>query len=87
MKKIISIISAVLLASHLVSAQTLPDVKVEDISGETVSIRSVVKDKPAIISFWGGNMQALHCGTECFERCHGRLAHTSGFRYHSRVCR
>ena len=53
MKKFISIISAILLASHLVSAQTLPDVKVEDISGETVSIRSVVKDKPAIISFWG----------------------------------
>ena len=34
------------------SAQTLPDVKVENQEGKTISIREVVDGTPMIISFW-----------------------------------
>ena len=42
-----------LSAAGILSAQTLPDVMVENMDGEQVSIWSVVTGKPAIISFWG----------------------------------
>lgn len=42
-----------LSAAGLVAAQTLPNVRVENMSGETVDIRTVVTGKPVIISFWG----------------------------------
>ena len=39
------------LASSL-PAQTLPDVGIENQSGETVSTKSLIGGKPMIISFW-----------------------------------
>lgn len=36
-----------------IQAKVLPDVKVENIKGEQVGIRSLVNGRPVIISFWG----------------------------------
>lgn len=53
MKTLINIFIGLLIGSGLLSARPLPDVKVENMDGEQVSIRSVMNGKPAIISFWG----------------------------------
>ena len=53
MKRILILLAGMLSAAGILSAQTLPDVMVENMDGEQVSIRSVVTGKPAIISFWG----------------------------------
>ena len=45
--------AALFFGAAFLSAQTLPDVKVENMSGEQVGIRTVVTGKPVIISFWG----------------------------------
>lgn len=41
-----------MMGSATLFAQQLPDVKVEDIDGKVVSVRSLVKGKPMIISYW-----------------------------------
>lgn len=51
MKKILSLVCFV-LAAISVSAQQLPDVKVENAQGKVVSIRSLAQGKPMIISYW-----------------------------------
>ena len=51
MKKLFLMILALGLASSL-PAQTLPDVGIENQSGETVSTKSLIGGKPMIISFW-----------------------------------
>ena len=51
MKKIFSLLCFVLVA-FAVSAQQLPDVKVENAQGKVVSIRSLAQGKPMIISYW-----------------------------------
>lgn len=38
--------------SFNVSAQTLPDVKVENTQGKEISVRSLLTGKPLIISYW-----------------------------------
>ena len=45
--------AVLLFGAVMLSAQNLPDVQVENMSGEQVRIRDVVAGKPAIISFWG----------------------------------
>ncbi len=51
MKKLIFTLFA-LLAAGAVSAQQLPDVKVETAEGKMVSVRSLAGEKPLIISYW-----------------------------------
>lgn len=51
MKKILSLLCLV-LATVVASAQQLPDVKVENAQGKIVSVRSLLRGKPAIISYW-----------------------------------
>lgn len=51
MKKLFLMILALGLASSL-PAQTLPDVGIENQSGEMVSTKSLIGGKPMIISFW-----------------------------------
>ena len=51
MKKLMFLMFALVLGFSA-SAQTLPDVKVENQEGKTVSIREVVDGTPMIISFW-----------------------------------
>lgn len=51
MKKILSLVCFV-LAAISVSAQQLPDAKVENAQGKVVSIRSLAQGKPMIISYW-----------------------------------
>lgn len=41
-----------LMAAMTVSAQQLPDVKIENTAGKEVSIRSIAVGKPMIISYW-----------------------------------
>lgn len=41
-----------LTLSFFASAQTLPDVKVEDAQGKEISTRSLLTGKPLIISYW-----------------------------------
>ncbi len=41
-----------LFFSFFVSAQTLPDVKVEDAQGKEISTRSLLAGKPLLISYW-----------------------------------
>ena len=53
MKRFIIAVAALFFGAVFLSAQTLPDVKVENMSGEQVGIRTVVTGKPVIISFWG----------------------------------
>ena len=43
---------ALSVASYNVSAQTLPDVKVENAQGKEISVRSLLTGKPLIISYW-----------------------------------
>lgn len=51
MNKLLFLILAVILGVSA-SAQSLPDVKVENQDGKVVSIKSLVKGAPTIISFW-----------------------------------
>ncbi len=51
MKKILSLLCLVLTVSF-VSAQQLPDVKVETAQGKVVSVRELLTGKPAIIAYW-----------------------------------
>ena len=51
MKKLMFLMLA-LFVGVSASAQTLPDVKVENQEGKTISIREVVDGTPMIISFW-----------------------------------
>lgn len=51
MKKIIAFIYALVLVVA-VSAESLPDVKVENQKGETVSTKSLLGEKPLVILFW-----------------------------------
>lgn len=53
MKNLIVVILGIILGADFVSAQNIPDVKVENLSGEQVSIKSIATGKPAIISLWG----------------------------------
>lgn len=54
MKFLIKAIALVALsvASYNVSAQTLPDVKVENAQGKEIRVRSLLTGKPLIISYW-----------------------------------
>lgn len=52
MKRIVFFLLGLVLCLGL-QAKVLPDVKVENIKGEKVGIRSLVDGKPVIISFWG----------------------------------
>jgi len=51
MKKILSFL-CILLAVATVSAQQLPDVKVENAQGKIVSVRDLSQGKPLIIAYW-----------------------------------
>lgn len=51
MKRILSLL-ALVVATITVSAQQLPDVKVENTQGKIVSVRSLAVGKPMIISYW-----------------------------------
>lgn len=51
MKKILSLLCFV-FAVAAVSAQQLPDVKVENAQGKIVSVRELSNGKPMIISYW-----------------------------------
>ena len=51
MKKLLFLMFA-LVMGFSASAQTLPDVKVENQEGKVVSIREVIDGTPMIISFW-----------------------------------
>ena len=51
MKKILCLLCLV-MAAITVSAQQLPDVKVENAQGKVVSVRSLAQGKPMIISYW-----------------------------------
>ena len=51
MKKLMFLMFA-LVMGFSASAQTLPDVKVENQEGKVISIREVVDGTPMIISFW-----------------------------------
>ena len=54
MKKIYLMFMFLVLGMGLLKAQSsLPDVKVENMEGRQVSLRSLVSGKPFIISFWG----------------------------------
>ena len=44
--------AAALLLPILVSAQSLPNVKVQDASGQEISVRDLLPGKPLIISYW-----------------------------------
>ncbi len=50
--KVMFCAAAFVLATIAASAQTLPDVKVENAQGESVSVRTFVTGKPIIISYW-----------------------------------
>ena len=51
MKKLLFLMLAVMVGVGA-SAQTLPDVKIENQEGKVVSTRSLVDGTPMIISFW-----------------------------------
>lgn len=51
MKKIITTLCALLLLFNA-SAESLPDVKIENQKGEMISTQSLLKDKPLVILFW-----------------------------------
>lgn len=51
MKRFFSLL-CLALAVSLVSAQQLPDVKVENAQGKIVSVRDLAQGKPMIISYW-----------------------------------
>ena len=51
MKRLLSLV-CMLMGVVSLSAQQLPDVKIENAQGKIVSMRSVAKGKPMIISYW-----------------------------------
>lgn len=51
MKKVLSFL-CLILATVAVSAQQLPDVKVENAQGKIVSVRDLAQGKPMIIAYW-----------------------------------
>lgn len=51
MKKLVSLLLA-LVATVAVSAQSLPNLKVEDLAGKEIAVRSLVGEKPLIMCFW-----------------------------------
>lgn len=51
MKRFLSLI-CLIVAAVTVSAQQLPDVKVENAQGKIVSVRDLAQGKPMIISYW-----------------------------------
>ena len=51
MKKILSLL-CLIFAVSAVSAQQLPDVKVENAQGKIISVRDLVQGKPMIIAYW-----------------------------------
>ena len=51
MKKLLLLLCAA-AATAVAGAQTLPDVKVENAEGRTISTKSLTGSKPLIISFW-----------------------------------
>lgn len=52
MKKILVLLAALFVAAPVCTAQTMPDVKVENAAGELVSTQQLVDGKPFIVSFW-----------------------------------
>ena len=52
MRRFILAVAVLFFGAAFLSAQTLPDAKVENMAGEQVCIRTVVTGKPVIISFW-----------------------------------
>lgn len=50
--KLVLSLGIMVAASAYASAQELPDVKVELNSGESVSVRNLVKGKPVLMSYW-----------------------------------
>ena len=55
MKKMLFLLAA-LFVGVSVSAQQLPDVKIENQEGKVVSTKSVVDGTPMIISFWSSTV-------------------------------
>lgn len=54
MKKVYLLLMFCVIGMGLLKAQSsLPDVKVENMEGQQVSVRSLVSGKPFIMSFWG----------------------------------
>ena len=51
MKKLLFLMLAVMVGVSA-SAQSLPDVKIENAQGKIVPVRSIAKGKPMIISYW-----------------------------------
>ena len=51
MKKLLSLV-CLLMGVVSLSAQQLPDVKIENAQGKIVPVRSIAKGKPMIISYW-----------------------------------
>lgn len=51
MKKIITVLYALVLVC-VATAESLPDIKIENQKGEMVSTQTLLKDKPLIILFW-----------------------------------
>lgn len=51
MKKLL-ILTSLLMTALSLSAQQLPDVKVENAQGKIVSVREIAQGKPMIISYW-----------------------------------
>ena len=51
MKKLFCLFG-LLMVAMVASAQQLPDVKVENAQGKIVSVKSIAKGKPMIISYW-----------------------------------
>ena len=51
MKKLLSLL-CLILAVSAVSAQQLPDVKVENAQGKIISVRDLAQGKPMIIAYW-----------------------------------
>ena len=52
-RKLFAAFASMVLSAVMIWARDLPDVNVENMDGETVSIRDVARGKPAVISFWG----------------------------------
>lgn len=51
MKKIL-LLACALVATALATAQTMPDVKIENAAGKIISTKSLTGKRPLIISFW-----------------------------------
>ena len=72
MKKLLSSIFAIMAVCTL-SAQSLPDVKVETADGREISVRSLTGKKPLIISFWAITckpcIQELNAINDSLDEC------------------